>query len=66
MTPAEILTAVTLNAACAVDMADKVGTIERGKQCDIVIWKAKNLETLLYRFGDNMAETVIKKGEVIC
>ena len=47
-------------------MADKVGTIERGKQCDIVIWKAKNLETLLYRFGDNMAETVIKKGEIIC
>lgn len=66
MTPAEILTAVTLNAACAVDMAEKVGTIERGKQCDIVIWKAKNLETLLYRFGDNMAETVIKKGEIIC
>lgn len=66
MTPAEILTAVTLNAACAVDMADKVGTIERGKQCDIVIWKANNLETLLYRFGDNMAETVIKKGEIIC
>lgn len=66
MTGAEILTAVTLNAACALDMADKVGTIERGKQCDLVIWKAKNLETLLYRFGDNMADIVIKKGEILC
>ena len=66
MTPQEILTAVTLNGAAALDMAEKFGTIESGKQCDIVIWKAKDLETLVYRFGDNMADIVIKKGEIIC
>lgn len=66
MTPAEILTAVTLNGACAIDMAEKIGTIERGKQADLVIWNAPNLETLVYRFGDNLADIIIKKGEQVC
>ena len=66
MTAEEILTAVTINGAAAIDMADKVGTIERGKQADLVIWEAEDLETLLYRLGDNLVKTVIKKGEIIC
>ena len=66
MTPAEILTAVTLNGACAIDMAEKIGTIERGKQADFVIWNAPNLETLVYRLGDNLADIIIKKGEQVC
>lgn len=66
MTAEEILTAVTINGAAAIDMADKVGTIERGKQADLVIWDAEDLETLLYRLGDNLVKTVIKKGEIIC
>ena len=65
MMPEEILTAVTINPACAVNRGDVVGTLEAGKQGDLVIWNAENLEMLCYRFGSNLAETVIKKGMVV-
>lgn len=64
MFPEEILTAVTLNAACAIDRGHILGSIEVGKQADLVIWNAPDFETVCYRFGGNMARTVIKKGEV--
>lgn len=64
MQPAEVLTAVTLNAACAIGLGDRLGTIETGKQADIVLWDAPDMEMLCYRFGSNLAHTVIKKGEV--
>ena len=65
MTPEEILTAVTINPACAIGMGDITGTLEVGKQADIVIWDAPDFEMLCYRFGSNLAQTVIKKGEII-
>lgn len=65
MTPEEILTAVTINPACAIDRGDLIGSLEEGKQADIVIWNAPDMEMLCYRFGSNLAETVIKKGEII-
>lgn len=65
MTPEEILTAVTINPAAACGRADKVGSLEVGKQADIVIWDAPNMEMLCYRFGSNLVSTVIKKGEII-
>ena len=65
MTPEEVLTAVTINAACSVGMEDKIGTREEGKQADIVIWDAPDMEMLVYRFGSNLAKTVIKNGEVV-
>ena len=64
MFPEEILTAVTINAACAVDRQDQIGTIEIGKRSDVVIWNADDLETLCYRFGANLAGTVIVNGVV--
>jgi imidazolonepropionase len=60
MTPEESLTAVTLNAAAAVCRADRIGTLEPGKQADIVIWDAENLDYIFYRFGDNLVDTVFK------
>ena len=45
LTPEEVLTAVTLNGAAAIDMADKVGTVEAGKLGDLVIWDAPDLTT---------------------
>ena len=36
-----------------------------GKQADLVIWNAPDMEMLCYRFGSNLAQTVIKKGEII-
>lgn len=65
MTPEEILTAVTINPACGINRGEKVGTLEVGKQADMVIWDAPNMEMLCYRFGSNLALQVIKKGELV-
>lgn len=64
--PAEILTAVTLNAACAIGLGDTKGTIEVGKDADLVIWNCPDLDFLFYRFGNNQANKIIKNGELIC
>ena len=63
--PEEVLTAVTINPACAIGRGKRVGTLEAGKQADLVIWDAPDLEMLCYRFGSNQVKTVIKKGEKI-
>ncbi len=65
MTPEEILTAVTLNSACAIGRGENVGTIEAGKQADLVIWSAPDFSMLCYRMGSNLVKTVIKKGKVV-
>ena len=65
LTPQEVLTAVTLNAACAVNRAEVCGTVEPGKRADIVIWDAPDLDYLVYRMGSNLASTVIKGGKII-
>lgn len=65
MTPEEVLTAVTVNAACSLGLADRIGTLEEGKQADLVLWDAPDMEMLVYRFGSNLAKTVVKNGEVI-
>jgi imidazolonepropionase len=65
MTPEEILTAVTINAACAIGRGEASGTLEKGKQGDVVIWDAPDMEMLCYRFGSNLALQVIKKGELV-
>ncbi len=62
MTPEEILTAVTINAACAIGRETQVGTLEPGKKADLVIWDAPDMEMLCYRFGSNMACMTIKEG----
>ncbi len=64
LSPEEVLTAVTLNAAAACGRADRIGSAEVGKQADLVIWDAPNLEYIFYRFGENLANTVIKKGKI--
>ena len=65
LTPEEVLTAVTLNAAAAIDMADRIGSVEPGKQGDLVIWDAPDLDYICYRMGSNLAQTVVKKGQVV-
>ncbi|MCH5158102.1 MAG: imidazolonepropionase [Clostridiales bacterium] len=65
MFPEEILTAVTLNAACAIDRGESVGSVEVGKKADLVVWNAPDFETVCYRFGTNQVKTVIKNGEVV-
>ncbi|MBQ1470874.1 MAG: imidazolonepropionase [Eubacterium sp.] len=63
--PEEVLTAVTINPACAIGRGDRVGTLEVGKQADMVIWDAPDMEMLCYRFGSNLASRVIKKGKIV-
>jgi imidazolonepropionase len=65
MTPEEVMTAVTINAAYAIGKADSIGSLEVGKQADIVIFNASNLAYLPYHFGINHVNTVIKKGEIV-
>ena len=65
MNPAEVLTAVTLNGAAAINRAETCGSIETGKQADIVIWDAPDLEYISYRYGTNLAHTTIKNGIIV-
>jgi imidazolonepropionase len=62
LTPAEALTAATYNAACAINREEKVGSLEVGKQADIVLWNVKNYQELQYLFGVNHVKAVWKKG----
>lgn len=65
LTPEEIITAVTINGACSLQLEEKVGSLEVEKQGDIVIFDSPNLEYILYHFGINHTEKVIKKGKVV-
>ncbi len=65
MTPEEVLTAVTLNPACSIGLGEKLGSLEVGKQADLIIWDAEDFDLVCYRFGSNLAKKVIKKGRLI-
>lgn len=64
-TPAEALTAVTLNAAAALNREEDIGSLEPGKQADLLILDAPSYRHLPYQIGTNLVETVIKRGEVM-
>lgn len=61
----EVITALTINGAAAVDRADTVGSLEPGKQADIVFLKFPSIHFMPYHTGINLVETVIKKGETV-
>jgi len=65
LSPSQALTAATLNAAAAIDRTDSIGSIEKEKKGDLVIWAADNLDYLFYRYGSNMAKTVVKAGNMV-
>jgi len=65
LTPEEVLTAVTLNAAAAIGMESQVGSVEAGKLGDLVVWDAPDLDYICYRMGSNLAKTVIKRGSLV-
>ncbi|NBD24582.1 imidazolonepropionase [Paenibacillus sp. T1] len=64
MTPEEILTACTINAASAIGRGDRIGSIETGKRADLALFDAPNLAYLPYHFGINHTFGVIKNGNV--
>ena len=65
MLPAEAITAATINAAWAVGEQDCVGSLEVGKQADVVVLDAPSHEHLCYHFGVNLVDTVVKNGKVV-
>ena len=64
MTPAEALTAATINAAHSIRKANEIGSIEPGKKADIVVMNAPDFRFLAYRLGLNIVDTVIKNGQI--
>jgi imidazolonepropionase len=65
LTIEEALTAATLNAASCLGMGDRIGSIEVGKQADLVLLNAPNLLHLAYHYGVNPVRTVIKNGAIV-
>jgi imidazolonepropionase len=65
MLPAEAITAATINAAWAIGEEDRAGSLEPGKQADVLILDAGSHEHLCYHFGVNLVETVVKNGKVV-
>lgn len=63
MSPEEVLTAFTLNAACVLNLSDKLGTVEVGKQADLVLYDDASLLTLPYMIGLS-PKAVVKRGQV--
>ncbi|TJX15925.1 imidazolonepropionase [Tissierella creatinini] len=65
MQPEEVIVGVTINAAAALGIEDKVGSLEVGKKADIAIFDAPNLDYMIYHFGINHTDTVIKNGKIV-
>lgn len=65
MTPAEALTAATINGAHALGMADRVGTLEVGKQADYVVLQCGDYREVPYYFGVNLVQATAKQGEIV-
>ncbi|MCL6451215.1 MAG: imidazolonepropionase [Acetobacteraceae bacterium] len=65
LTPEEALTAATANAACALGLGGRLGSLEPGKDADLVVFDAPSLEFLPYRVGVNLVRTVLKRGRVV-
>lgn len=65
LTPEEAVTAFTLNSAAALGRADRIGSIDVGKQGDLLLLQFPSYKFLPYHVGMNIVERVIKKGEVV-
>jgi len=64
MTPAEAISAATINAAHAVGLGDQVGSLEAGKRADILLLGVPSYQHLGYRFGTNLVQAVLLAGEM--
>ncbi len=63
MSPEEAVTAFTINSAAAVGRAGKIGSIDVGKQADLVLLQFPSYKFLPYHVGMNIVDTVIKNGK---
>jgi imidazolonepropionase len=65
LTPAEAISAATLNAACALRRADRLGSLEPGKQADLMVMDVDDYRKIPYYFGVNHCVMTVKRGQII-
>jgi len=64
LTPKQAIAAATINAAAAIGMDKKIGSLEPGKQADLIVLNVPDYQHIGYRFGTNLVGIVIKQGQV--
>ncbi len=65
MLPAEVVNALTLNAAAAVGRSDRAGALAAGKQADLAVFSVPDYRRLFYHFGINHVWRVYKRGRLV-
>jgi imidazolonepropionase len=65
LTPAQAIAAATINAAAAIRLEKTLGSLESGKQADLLLLDAPDYRHLGYRFGTNLVELTVKSGEIV-
>jgi imidazolonepropionase len=65
LTPAEALAAVTVNAAHSLGLGAEIGSIEPGKQADLVIWSVPSIDQIPYWLGGRRVRSVVKRGRQV-
>jgi len=65
MTPEEAIRAATINAARAIDLDDRVGSLEPGKYCDFAVYCVGNYREIPYHYGMNLVESVVSCGQTV-
>ncbi len=64
LTPAQAIAASTINSAHAIRRSEKIGSLEVGKQADMLILSVSDYRQVGYRYGTNLVKQVIKRGQV--
>jgi imidazolonepropionase len=65
MTPAEVIAASTINAACALRMQDRKGSLEAGKDADMAVFDVKDYREIAYWFAWNRCVEMVVAGRVV-
>jgi imidazolonepropionase len=65
LTPAQALAAATINAAYAIGRGASIGSLEIGKQADVLIMDVNDYRSIGYRYGTNLVRSVIKRGQIV-
>jgi imidazolonepropionase len=65
LTQAQALAAATINAAYAIGRGDSIGSLEIGKQADVLIMGVRDYRSIGYQYGTNLVRTVIKRGQIV-
>ena len=61
----EVITALTINGAAAVGLANEIGTVEAGKKANLILLEFDNYHFLPYYVGMNCVNTTIHNGKVV-